>query len=98
MEIEEPKFLVIKPNKGKALKFDLLFLFKVHRGWSSRTCKLVPKSQRGQRDVMLSLEGKEIVDLACVGVSSEDARYDREEFAMCFEMLQAEMNSTKVPL
>ena len=93
VEKEEAKFLVVKPSKGKLIKFDLMFLFKIHRGWKSRTCKLVPKLERGPKDVSFSLEGKDIVDLVCKAETMEDAIYDCEEMCMCFELLQREMNS-----
>ena len=84
---------MVKPSKGKLIKFDLMFLFKIHRGWKSRTCKLVPKLERGPKDVSFSLEGKDIVDLVCKAETMEDAIYDCEEMCMCFELIQREMNS-----
>jgi len=95
VEPKEPKFLVVKgPKIPKAIKFDLMFLFKVHTGWTSKTIKEVPRELRGPKETSLSLEGKTVIDFVCPG-TAEDAKYDREEFAMCFRHLLEEMNSAE---
>jgi hypothetical protein len=95
VDLKEPKFLVIRGPKLQAtLKFDLMFLYKVHTGWSTPSLKAFPRDAKPPKDITLSLEGKITVDLATKG-TIDDARYAREEYAMCFRRLMLEMNSSE---
>mmetsp|Transcript_88704 Transcript_88704/g.171767 ORF Transcript_88704/g.171767 Transcript_88704/m.171767 type:complete len:581 (-) Transcript_88704:44-1786(-) len=93
VNLAEPKLLAVTgPKLSKPVKFELMFLYKVHSGWGTATLKELPREVRPSKETTLSLEGKTTLDFGTVG-SNEDAKYDREEFSMCFKRLAQEMNS-----
>jgi len=94
VDVNKPKLITLRgPQLASKVKFELTFLYKVHVGWTSASIKDMPRELRSPKEISLSLEGKTTIDLACKGII-DDAKYDREEFVMCFNRLMKEMNSS----